>query len=218
MGRRGEGRRAAKKARKSADLEAAGLEAFLADGYGGASVERIAARSGVARGTFYLYHPNKEALFCKLLDRLTSPLTSAIEGARNRLRDAADAAAAQAVYGELGAELAIILAERLSLVRLMLAEARSAGAGGEAVRQRMRRIEALTQEILEEGMRRNLHRPHNATLAALAITGAVERLAWSVVAGETRLDPGPAAAELVEIFRRALAPEPHPGRPGTRFS
>jgi AcrR family transcriptional regulator len=200
------GKRASNRARRSADLGSAGLEAFLNAGYAGASVERIAAAAGVARGTFYLYHPNKEALFCALLDRLSVPLLAAIEHARDEVRRAGSIAEAQSVYARLGAEIAIVLSGRLPLVRLMLAEGRSAGPGGEAVRERLRRAEGLTREILEEGTRRGLHRPHDSLTASLAITGAVERLAWAVVSGEVQADPVGAATELVEMFRRALSP------------
>src|SRR5690606_5976349 len=134
MSTRVPGKRAANKARRSAELEAAGLEELLKHGYAAASVEQIVARAGVARGTFYLYYPNKEALFSALLDRLAEPLIAAIEAARDELRVAPEATGAQAVYLRLGTEIATLLAGNLPLVRLLLAEARSAGAGGEAVR------------------------------------------------------------------------------------
>lgn len=200
------GKRESNRARRSADLGSAGLEAFLDGGYAGASVEKIAAAAGVARGTFYLYHSNKEALFCDLLDRLSVPLLAAIEHARDSIRQSGSVEEAQSVYSRLGAEIATVLSGRLPLVRLMLAEARSAGPGGEAVRERLRRAEGLAREILEEGTRRGLHRPHDHRTASLAITGAVERLAWAVVSGEIEADPTAAAIELVEMFRRALAP------------
>ena len=46
------GRRERNKEDKQRRLEAAGLAAFLEDGFTGASVERIAEAADVARGTF----------------------------------------------------------------------------------------------------------------------------------------------------------------------
>lgn len=48
--------------RRAAIIEAA-LEEFLANGFAATKVDDVAKRAGVAKGTIYLYFPDKESLF-----------------------------------------------------------------------------------------------------------------------------------------------------------
>ena len=75
-------------ARRTA-IEDAGLRLFLDDGYDRASVERIAAAVGIARGTFYLYYEDKQALFNALCERLYAPIVGALDATAEALRNAA---------------------------------------------------------------------------------------------------------------------------------
>jgi AcrR family transcriptional regulator len=58
-------------------------------GYDGSSVAEITKRAGVAQGTFYLYFPDKRAVFVELVDelgaRLRHTLSAATQGKSNRL-------------------------------------------------------------------------------------------------------------------------------------
>ncbi len=60
-------RRAAKEA---AVLDAA-MQEFLAHGYAGASLDRIASRAGVSKATIHSYYQYKEVLFETLIQRLS---------------------------------------------------------------------------------------------------------------------------------------------------
>ncbi|MBX2804178.1 MAG: TetR/AcrR family transcriptional regulator [Myxococcales bacterium] len=57
--------------------------------YGAAAITEITRRAGVAQGTFYVYFPNKKAIFLELVSHLGSELratlTSAVTGAPDRL-------------------------------------------------------------------------------------------------------------------------------------
>lgn len=67
------GRRArtgAEKAERSASLVTAARELLQADVWVAVSVERIARRAGVAKGTVFLYYPTKEALGLAVLAEL----------------------------------------------------------------------------------------------------------------------------------------------------
>src|SRR5690349_22286980 len=46
----------------------AGIWAFARKGYRNAAISDIIARAGVARGTFYLYFPSKEAIFLAIVE------------------------------------------------------------------------------------------------------------------------------------------------------
>jgi AcrR family transcriptional regulator len=59
-------------------LAAAQLE-FSANGFDATTMASIAARAGIAKGTIYLYYPNKQALFDALKDGLVPPEVEATD-------------------------------------------------------------------------------------------------------------------------------------------
>jgi AcrR family transcriptional regulator len=60
---------------KRAQLKAAGVVLFGAKGYGGASVEEIAERAGLAVGTFYQHFRSKRQLLLSLMNELLEKLS-----------------------------------------------------------------------------------------------------------------------------------------------
>jgi AcrR family transcriptional regulator len=63
--------------RRSAILAAA-LDVFAENGFAAARLDDVAQKAGVAKGTLYLYFPDKEALFEALLLGLVSPILKRI--------------------------------------------------------------------------------------------------------------------------------------------
>lgn len=200
------GRRERNKQSKRERLERAGLAAFLADGYAGASVERIAAAADVARGTFYLYFKDKEALFEHVMGGFFAPLTEGVRSARGALASCPDMASTFPVYGQLGLVLSTHLVGHQDEARLYFAEARAVGAGGDVVRRWTREIEALTEEILVDAIERGTLREHDVRGVALAIVGGIERLVYGFLQGDDRLDAQRVTTEVIQLFRYGLAP------------
>ena len=64
--------------RRAAILSAA-LDVFSENGFAAAKLDDVAQKAGVAKGTLYLYFPDKEALFEALLTGLASPVLDRIE-------------------------------------------------------------------------------------------------------------------------------------------
>ncbi|MBI3724217.1 TetR/AcrR family transcriptional regulator [bacterium] len=192
------------KADKQKRLLDAGLAAFLAEGYAGASIERIAAAADVARGTYYLYFKDKEALFSALLNRFLEPLLAVVSDARHALARCRDAESTLPIYFELGTKLAAVLLEHLPEVRLYLHESRAVGAGGDAVRKGSERIEKLTREILANAVKNEVLREHDEKVASLAIVGAIERVVWAYLQGDRGLKPETLPVELLALMRYGL--------------
>lgn len=67
------GRAAAKAARREAILAAA-LSVFTAEGFAAARLDDVAKGAGVAKGTLYLYFPDKQALFQGLVEEMITPV------------------------------------------------------------------------------------------------------------------------------------------------
>jgi len=57
---------------------AAALDEFSARGFAAARLDDVATRAGVAKGTIYLYFPDKQSLFQELIRAMLSPLVTSI--------------------------------------------------------------------------------------------------------------------------------------------
>jgi AcrR family transcriptional regulator len=68
-----EKRRVSQDERRAAILDAA-LDVFAENGFAAARLDDVAQKAGVAKGTLYLYFPDKEALFEELLRGVASPI------------------------------------------------------------------------------------------------------------------------------------------------
>ncbi|MDC3955639.1 TetR/AcrR family transcriptional regulator [Polyangium jinanense] len=66
------------KAERRLELLRAARDVFATKGYHAAKVDDIVARASVAKGTFYLYFPDKRSVFVELVDGLFSRLGGAI--------------------------------------------------------------------------------------------------------------------------------------------
>jgi AcrR family transcriptional regulator len=193
-------------ARRTA-IEDAGLRLFLDDGYDRASVERIAAAVGIARGTFYLYYEDKQALFNALCERLYSPIVSALDTTAEALRNAASPQEQQLLFLQMAANLAGLAPTLRPLLMLHFREAHSAGPSGEVVGLWTSRLQERAETILTDARGRGLIRDHDVRTVALAIIGAVERLTWAWLNDESRVYRDTVALELSTVFFRGIHPD-----------
>lgn len=197
-------REARKLARRQA-IESAGLALFLSEGYAGCSVEKIASAVGIARGTFYLYYPDKRALFELFCERMYGPLVASLEESAARLKAAGSSEEQRLMYLQMSFALAGCLEQARPVMLLHFREKWSAGPAGEVVGEWMSRIEAIAVSILEDARERKLVRDLDAVTVSLAIVGAAERLIWAWLAGDDRLDPDKATLEVANVFFSGIA-------------
>ena len=194
------GKREAKKADKLGRLEQASLDLFLEQGYANTSVEDIVARADIARGTFYLYFKSKEALFQHLVDaplrRVLDALGASREGLRNASTPEESRAASRAVEQVLGS----LVLEHPRVALLYFREQRNYGTVGDWMRDIAQVSDALAADIVTVAMKRGLIRAVNPIVAARAVAGALERVCFDILRGETSmgapLDAGLAAFDL----------------------
>lgn len=198
------GIRQTKKEQRRLAIEEAALAMFLAEGYERTSVERIAEQVGMARGTFYLYYPDKLALFEELCGRLYSPMVEVLENTARALHMAASIHEHQFIYLSMAGGMANLGPQLQPFLGLHFREVRSAGPAGEVVARWLARIESLGEGILRDAAERGLLTIHDAYTVVLAIIGAVERLTWAWLSGDPRLDRDRAALELSAVFFRGL--------------
>lgn len=112
-------RRRNPEARPSQILEAAFVE-FGKHGLAGARLDDIAKRAKVAKGTIYLYFPNKEALFREMVQATT---IAALETAEARLASSDNASATEQLRFVAAGWWSFLRTERFQVVhRLVMAE------------------------------------------------------------------------------------------------
>ncbi|WP_439815382.1 TetR/AcrR family transcriptional regulator [Zavarzinia sp. CC-PAN008] len=70
-----------RKAQRPAEIVDAALDEFIERGYGSASLESIARRAGITKGTIYLYFANKQAVFNAVVSHHVQPLFQEAEQA-----------------------------------------------------------------------------------------------------------------------------------------
>jgi AcrR family transcriptional regulator len=198
------GRREENKRRKLEALEGAGLEAFAARGYEGASIEQIAQAAGVARGTFYLYFPDKLALFEALMDRWSVVVTATLDAVMDEIERAERASDLVDIYGRMAVGVAVPLIAHLDVIELALRESRQPGEAGQSLRRREQAIFEQITTFTATAMARGWIRGRDPRLVGLMVFGAVERLFWEVRQGTVRGEPLDIAAQVLELFSAGL--------------
>ena len=97
----GDGRRARKKARTRKELYDAAMRLFVARGFDAVTIDAICAEADVARATFFLHFPGKDALLLEYGREVTAELAARLArhrgGAAAGLRLALDLLATRAV-------------------------------------------------------------------------------------------------------------------------
>lgn len=197
------GRREQNKARKHQALLQAGLELFLEQGAASTSVEQLASRAGMARGTFYLYFDGKDALFDAVIDQLFDPLMQVLATVEDELRAAETPEACFAVYQSMAARIVVVGLTWKDVVLLVFQEMRGQSVPGLRERERalIKQITTMTRLAMDRG----LVREGDARLASLVILGGIERLYYEVLTGELPLKaPGEVATEATVLLSRIL--------------
>jgi hypothetical protein len=129
-----------------------------------------------------------------------------VKEGRDALARCEDTPSTFPVYATLGLRVTEVLQAHTDVVRLYLAEVRSAGQGGTMIRKRTVKLERLTKDVLEDAVRRGLLRTHDTHIAMHAILGAIERIAVQILQQDRALDVGRVPLEIIVLFRQGLAP------------
>ncbi len=199
------GRREENKARKRSRLEEEGLSLFLEHGYDRCSIEQIAAASEVARGTFYLYFPDKLTLFETLIDRFYEPLLGIMSGVHDELSSATERREAVAIYERMGGKVAMLGLTNAGALMLAFREIRRVGEAGDKLREREGRLVEAITGLTGQAADRGLITAPDPRLYTLIIYGSVERLIWEFLQGhDLGDDPEALATEVVRVFGRTL--------------
>lgn len=104
---------------RRAEILAAALEVFAAQGFAAARLDDVAARAGVAKGTLYLHFASKQDLFEKLVSGAAAPVLSQFADLASD-PDRSTAELVAALHGIFERE--VLGTHRKDIMRLVLAE------------------------------------------------------------------------------------------------
>jgi AcrR family transcriptional regulator len=68
-----------RKADRPKEILEAAFEEFSRNGYAATTLDQVAVRAGITKGTIYVYFENKEHLFISMMRELTKPATDSVQ-------------------------------------------------------------------------------------------------------------------------------------------
>ncbi len=198
-------RDANRRARIAELLRAAG-ECFLAQGVEAVSVDEIAGRAGVAKGSFYTYFHDKTDLVSALLAPVRAGIGEAFDRCEADIPQCRDGEALRAVYLVLANDLAAVVFAHPAVGRLYLQECRSPAVGARApVAALAAEIRARALGLTEAARKGGLVRSLDARVTAAAVVGAAEHLVFRALSGDDFGDAGEALGALVAMVVEGIA-------------
>ena len=194
------GKRDRNRRRRSAQLRTAALRLFLDRGVDRVTIDDIAREAGTAKGNFYRYFEDKADLVAGIMKPAVEALGAAFDSCEEALREAHDQATLSAAYQRLAIGMVPLAVGEPDIVRLYLQESRAPAAGARApIRKLADQIRRRSVELTVLAVERDLLRIRDPRISALAVVGAVEQLAWSLLSDGLDAAPDEIAAALISL-------------------
>ena len=179
------------KAERRHQLLGAARDVFATKGYHDAKIDDIVAAAKVAKGTFYLYFPDKRSVLSELVDALFARLGLAIL----KVDPAADVEAQ--IKHNIRAIIAVLLDEPATTQILMSYAAGLDPAFVGKIRSFYDGVKALCRESLNEGQRLGIVAPGDTALYATFTIGALKEI---LLERSAATEPMPREAIVTALF------------------
>jgi AcrR family transcriptional regulator len=184
----------------------AGLSLFLAEGTAAVTIDQIAARAGMAKGSFYRYVEDKAELVARILEPMVTETLGVLDRCETALRNA-KRTQVMSIYLQLGMDLSAAVPRHASRLLLYLQEARSPSGGTRAA------VHAFADQLLARGIAlteiaraQKLIRNVDPQVSAMAVIGAVDAILYAHLRGRdvARVRESVVISELVGIVLRGI--------------
>ncbi|HEY1098705.1 MAG TPA: helix-turn-helix domain-containing protein, partial [Myxococcota bacterium] len=185
---------------RTKSLTDAALKLFLERGIGAVTIEDITTSAGVAKGSFYRYFDDKQAIVEELLAPLYDVVSAAFEQSFATLKVASTPADVVVAYEQLAEGFLKLLLEAGDIALLYLQENRGPARGPRAPVVRL--AELIVDKGIEHTAAVRAHgilRPFPAELSTLAVIGAAEVILYRMLSGTLQSDPLEAAGQLIVL-------------------
>jgi AcrR family transcriptional regulator len=189
-------RRERKKGRTRADIYAAAMNLFVRKGFDSVTIDDICRAADVARGTFFLHFPAKEALLVEYGERANEELASAIRGSRG------NATATLRMALKLLAERAL---KHRDVVRLVMSEVIARPRVLSEHDERTADLVHLLAAIIRSGQSAGEFRKRiDPTVAALTVCAAWFALIYTWARRDGKFDVEAGVSETLDIILNGL--------------
>jgi AcrR family transcriptional regulator len=183
------------KAERRVELLNAARSVFAARGYHEAKVGEIASAANVAKGTVYLYFPDKRSIFVELIDDLFVRLAGAIL----RVDPAADVV--EQVKHNIRAIVGVIVDDPDTMKMLFAHASAVDPAFGAKIDSFYDGLKQLLTESLEDGQQLGIVAAGDARLYATFTLGALKEILWE---GTQHPDERRSREQIVEALYELL--------------
>lgn len=175
-------------------------DVFADKGYHAVTVDDIVARVEVARGTFYLYFPDKRAVFEALVDGFFETVTGAIKSI--------DLESASPPLAQLRANLtrlAQLALEEPATMKIVLRDTSGVDLDfDQKIQSFYRALRQFLGESLEEGQRIGLVRDGDRDVMIALGIGALKEILFEAVTGEIPRTPEQLTDEIMRFLELGL--------------
>jgi len=194
-------------ARRLAD---AALALFLAEGTAAVTIDQIAARTQIAKGSFYRYARDKADVVEQIMTPVVDQVTVALDRCEQALHRARPETLA-AIYLQLAADLSAVVAQHAPRVVLYLQEVRApAGPARRAIHALSEHLTTRAIALTELARGHGLIRDLDPVITALAVIGAIDAVLFAYLRRRrvAAADASAVIAELVALVLRGIRGEP----------
>jgi len=185
---------------RRAQILACALEVFGEKGFHAATVDDIAARTGVARGTFYLYFKDRRSIFEALIDDFFARLTSQIRSI--------DVESAEPPLTQLRMNLhrlCRLALDEPAMMKILLQDASGLDAAFDTkLGAFYKALSVFLEESLEEGQRIGLVRAGDTPLMVALGIGALKEILLNAGTGTLPRSADALVEEIMRFFEAGL--------------
>ena len=189
----------------------AALLLFLNRGVEGVSVDDITKAADVAKGSFYRYFKDQEALVEALVAPTRKVLITALDEVSVALETAVNRDSQLASYGRIGSALATLIIEHPGVVRLYLQESRAPAVGARRPLVRLAtEINRIAIDLTKKAQKLGILREFPPAVSALTVVGASEKLLLGVLLDQELGNPLEIPNALVSLIFDGVGLRPAP--------
>lgn len=199
------GKRDTNRKERAQTLMRAGLSLFLERGVDAVTIDDIVGVADVAKGSFYRYFTDKNALVEAIVEPLRASFGSALDATEKSLAEATDQVSLVRAYEGLALALVPVALLYPDAIRLYLQESRAPGLGARApIRALSDEIAARAVGLTETAIAHGLLRVDDPRVSAYAVVGAIEHLVLAVIQGRLELPPHRIVGTLIKLVLEGL--------------
>lgn len=197
-----EGNRREKDLSRREQIIRSAAQLFETKGFDGTTIEDIVQTAGIAKGTFYIYFPNKEELLIQVIHRLIEETLESIEEKLEGERD---------FFKRLlikGSEFTRFYLEKTDLLNVMIGQTVGKPHLASHLQDIYRTLAALVVEDLRVGIKAGqLMELEDLEMTAYALIGMGQVVAYALALNRD-FDPQKALSVVYSMVRRALSRTP----------